>query len=203
MRVDVVKVTDTVLKKMGTTKKWPWDIWWNQIAGQKLPANGNNHFYYHDRIKLKDKINREFAKRKLPNHLFVLPKFGLYMADEKNVTPKIIRERHIREVACVNRSIDIFHVKSKAKRMSKKNVALLENRANVLEESKLGLFVTPRKLELIEDDRNFIKEIELLEEMRWVLKNANLSQKEKDVYALRRCEGFTLEQIARVLNLSK
>lgn len=206
MKVDIVKVTDAVLKKMGTTKKWPWDIFWKQIAGQKLPANGNkrtNFFYIRGRIEVKNKINHELAKRRLPNRLFVIPKFGVFMVDEKQVTAKTIKERQIRMTACVDRTIGQYHGLSKAKRMSKKNVALLENRTKVLEESKLGLFVTPRKLELIEGDRNFIKEVELLDEVRWVLKNAQLSQKEEDVYALRRCEGFTLEQIARELNLSR
>lgn len=206
MRVDVVKVTDTVLKKMDTDKEWSWDIWWKQIAGQKLPANGNKRatfFYLRGRIELKDKINHELAKRRLPNRLFVIRKFGLYMVDEKKVTAKTIKERQIRMTACVDRSITQYNVLSKAKRMSKTNVALLENRTKVLEESKLSLFITPRKLELIPDDRNFIKEIELLDEVAWVLKNARLSNKEKDIYTLHRCEGFTLKQIGREVGLSR
>ena len=206
MKVDIVKVTDAVLKKMGTTKKWPWDIFWKQIAGQKLPANGNkkaNFFYIHGRIELKNKINHELAKRRLPNRLFVIPKFGLYIVDEKKVTAKIIKERHTRMTACMNRSIDQYHVLSKAKRMSKKNVTLLENRANILEESKIGLFITPRKLKLIPDDRNFIKEMEILDEMAWVLKNAHLSEQERDIYIKHRCDGLTLEQIGQEEKLTR
>ena len=206
MRVDVVKVTDTVLKKMGTDKEWPWDIFWKQIAGQRLPVNGNkraNFFYLRSRIELKDKINRELAKRRLPNRLFVIRKFGLYLVDEKKVTAKTIKERQIRMTACVDRSIGQYNVISKAKRMSKTNVALLENRTKVLEESKLGLFITPRKLELIPDDRNFIKEIELLDEIDWVLKNANLSERERDIFILHRCDGVTLKKIGQEMGLSR
>ena len=206
MKADVVKITDTVLKKMCTVKEWPWDIWWKQIAGQILPTNGNrrtNFFYIHGRIELKNKINHELAKRRLPNRLFVIPKFGLYMVNEKKVTAKTIKERHTRMTACMDRSIDQYYVLSKAKRMSKKNVTLLENRTKILEESKISLFITPRKLELITDDRNFIKEIELLDEVTWVLKNAHLSERERDIYILHRCDGFTLEQIGREMGLSR
>lgn len=206
MRVDIEKITNTALKKMGINKEWPWDVWWKQIAGQKPPVNGNrkaNYLYVHDRIELKNKINHELAKRRLPNKLFVKPKLGLYMVDEKKVTAQTIKERQIRMTACMDRSIGQYHVLSKAKRMSKKNVALLENRARILEESKVGLFVTPRKLKLISDDHNFIKEVEILDEVEWILKNAHLSERERDIYIKHRCDGLTLGQIGREENLTR
>lgn len=206
MKIDIVKITDIVLKKMGTTKPWHWDIFWKQIAGQKLPANGNrraNFLYVHDRNELKDKINHELAKRRLPNRLFVIRKFGLYMVDEKKVTVKTIKERQIKMTACTDRTIDQYHVLSKAKRMSKKNVTLLENRTKILEESKVGLFIKPRKLKLIPDDRNIIKEMEILDEVAWILKNAHLSERERDIYIKHRCDGLTLEQIGQEEKISR
>ena len=206
MRIDIVKITDTVLKKMGIDKEWRWDIFWKQIAGQKLPVNGDrraNFLYARDRIELKNKINHELAKRRLPNRLFVIRNFGLYMVDEKKVTAKTIKERHTRMTACMDRSINQYFVLSKAKRMSKKNVTLLENRTRILEENKIGLFITQRKLKLIPDDRNFIKEIELLDEVAWVLKNAHLSEKERDIYIKHRCDGLTLGQIGQEENLTR
>ena len=206
MKIDVRKVTDIVLKKMGTTKPWPWDIFWKQIVGRKLPANGNrraNFLYVHDRNELKDKINHELAKRRLPNRLFVIRSFGLYMVDEKKVTAKILQERHKKMIACIDRTIDQYHILSKAKRMSKKNVTLLENRANVLEESKVGLFISPHKLKSLPDDRNMIKEIEILDEVAYVLKNAHLSEQERDIYIKYRCDGLSLKEIGQEENLTR
>lgn len=205
IKINIIEATNRALGKMDIHKEWGWDNWWEKITGQKAPRNGSikSFFYVNDRLELKDKINRELAKRRLPNRIFVRRRVGVYMVNEKRVARQTIFAREKKMTACIDRSVNQYYILSEADKMSSRNVALLENKAEALEENKNILFTEPRKLKLIPDNRDFPKEMEALDEMTWILKKAHLTERETNIYIKRVSEGLILEEIGREESLTR
>ena len=138
----IEKITDASLQKMKPGYLWSWGDWAEKIAKIEMPVKETYEYqkFIAQRNQLKQQVNKELARRKLPDRLECLGNGeGIYLLNEKTVSEKYAEKGMRKVVNVLKIRAREFEALIKSPKLPDQDRTMLRRLTGTFEQERNGL----------------------------------------------------------------